>query len=634
MQLFKLLKYILPALWITLAISCAEEIPLPDEIHNQHEILVDGENLILEGSMSVPDMQQVETRSLGMTLSLPDMHLYFIEFTDEGSPLVNTYIRTYEAEEEIVSGNLIKFKLTLRATTRPRILHLIALPKTESLSVKNGVEGAILPELTTTGGVDAYWRRLRFPTGYCSEAGGGKWQPDPDLKKKLTEVQLIRNFAKISMRSEAPDFTLKGFEVINIAGKGSMVPWNTKTHTFPEFFDTDGSIRDFKELSEEYEGYLPVNTPTLNQVSGPAVPGDFGLDDKYFYERPLNPEERSYIIVKGFYKDADYYYKLDIGQNDDNGIFQYYHLLRNFNFIVNIKSVNAKGYTSAADAAQGSVYNNISFDIDLSHLMNMSDGKEIIYVSYTTKVLTSPEPQKIDFEFRYVDMASGKNNNSGYKLVGLKPGEVIESVSTETNLNGWKHVDINIKGAQTETKMQSFTVVKPSTGLGRMITLILHAKWDLANIRTYPKSRKDWGSEANIDKVRVAQKAPFTLFFDLPNNLSESLFPLDFTIESEEQVIENEPGIGFMDVKSGESLYNPNVIRIQYHRHITWTQYTTMLDIATANGGLLIKEGDKEIHRVYCHFRNTMQLNKTKQYHIRIRNDNFNDGNVAVTPID
>ncbi len=616
-------------------VACSEtDIPSPDSGENSGAV-VSGDDVTLYASVSMPDFAAISTRSLSSTLSLPDMHLYVVEFTDEGNPLLNTYIRTYEAEDEEVIGDVVKFKLTIRATSQPRIMHLIALPKDFPLDIKYGIEAAVMPALTTSDGVDAYWRRLRFPTGYCVDAGGGQWQTDPKLIESLTGVKLIRNFAKISMKSEAADFILQGFEIINIAGKGSIVAWNPKTRSFPEFLDDDDEMLDYHSLTKEYEGYLPANTPLLNQVAGPAAPLTFSLDDRYFYERPFDPVVRSYIIVKGLYKGETNYYKLDIGKNDPNGIFQYYHLIRNYNFIINIKNVSASGYSDAESAANGSVYNNISFDIDLSHLMNISDGKEIIYVEYTNKVLTSPVEQTIDFRFRYVDMNSGASNNSGYRLVGLEPGEVIESVTEDKADGDWRTVSMTIRPATTETKMQRFAVVKPSSGLGRHITLILHSKWDFDNICAYPSYTNVWGT-GNRNRIRKEQATNFTLFFDIPANISESVFPLDFTIESEDQVIENEPGVGYMDVKSGTSLFGNGQTRIQYHRHLTWTQYSALnaaLYPATgASDGVLIKDADgHDVHRIYCHFRTTMALTAGKVYKIRVHNENFEDATVSLT---
>ncbi|MDE6810921.1 MAG: hypothetical protein K2J15_01075, partial [Muribaculaceae bacterium] len=126
-------------LWILLLTTgCSDEIVPVGGTGSGQEAVIEGEEMTIYGSIGVPALKEVDTRSLTATLSLPDMHLYLVEFTNQGDPLVNTYIRTYQAEEETVVGDVIKFKLTVLATTQPRILHLIALPKSETLTVKYG----------------------------------------------------------------------------------------------------------------------------------------------------------------------------------------------------------------------------------------------------------------------------------------------------------------------------------------------------------------------------------------------------------------------------------------------------------------------------------------------------------------
>ncbi|MDE6559415.1 MAG: hypothetical protein K2K29_05975, partial [Muribaculaceae bacterium] len=399
------------------------------------------------------------------------------------------------------------------------------------------------------------------------------------------------------MRSTAPGFTLQGFEVINTAGKASIAPWDTDTRSFPDFFDNDGNLRAYADLNKEYSGFLPANTPIQNQVAGPAAPSLFSADDKYFYERPFDAEERSYVIIKGVYQGNVNYYKIDLGKNDSNGIFQYYDLIRNYNFAINITNVSAAGYTTVAAAAEGSVYNNISFDIDLSHLLNMSNGNEIVYVEYTTKVITSPTPETFDFRYQYKTVSNGWISNANSTVIGLEPGPVIKSVSDWVLDNNWRVYTIESRPATTETKTQTFTVVKPS-GLGRTITLILHSKWTYENMRAYPGDSKVWGVQADCNKIRRAQGQPFTLFFDLPADLSESVFPLDFVIESRQQIMENQPGAGMMDVQSDPSLFGGGQNRIQYHRHLTWTQYNSLNPTAYptegAQGGIMLKATDAQ----------------------------------------
>ena len=154
----------------------------------------------------------------------------------------------------------------------------------------------------------------------------------------------------------------------------------------------------FATLSANYSGVIPSGLTFSNPEAGPVVEDD--VSSKYLYERPFNSIRHTYILIKGRRSGdtEDSYYKLDLGKNDDNGVFHYYSILRNYNYNIVLKSVTTKGYGSALKAAQGVVYNNFSFDIELESMLNISDGTEVMYVNFTTAVLTEPEIKTLDFK--------------------------------------------------------------------------------------------------------------------------------------------------------------------------------------------------------------------------------------------
>lgn len=356
-------KYLSVLIAFLSLLSCSDDIPI-SPIEDSGKAVLDGENIILRGSVTLPESPDVSTRTIGDNPSLSDLHLYAVEFTDAKDPLVNTFIRVYEAEKEAVSGDQVNFSITLRSTTLPRILHLIALPKSQSLNVEKGIEGAVIPALTTQGGMDAYWRRLEFPDGYCVETAG-TWDVDPQLRAKMTRVPLIRNYAKFTMVNNAEGFDLLGFTLVNTPSKGSIAAWNPSTRKFIDFLNGDNEPLEFSQVSGVYAGLNPQGTAIENQILPPegSPIADNASEPQFMYERPFSETARTYIIVKGKRNGKIFYYKIDIGKNDDNGIFRYYNILRNFNYKVTLKTVSADGYDTVGEAAAGTVFNNISFDI-------------------------------------------------------------------------------------------------------------------------------------------------------------------------------------------------------------------------------------------------------------------------------
>lgn len=118
----------------------------------------------------------------------------------------------------------------------------------------------------------------------------------------------------------------------------------------------------------------------------------------------------------------------------------------------------------------------------------------------------------------------------------------------------------------------------------------------------------------------------FTIFFDIPDNIPEVLFPLVFTIESSLQGLENEP-MGNIVVGSGPSLFEDiDGNRIQYNKSVTWTEYNSplRLDVRDDNGTLIENEsGGPNIHRVRCRFRTIEDVENGTKVTIRIANENF-----------
>lgn len=636
---------------LTLAACSAEE--LPDVIVERDDFAyIDGDKVVVNMSLATPDMQDVSSRALDSMPDYNDMHLYLVEFDDNGGPLVNTLRKVYTPEEETPQSDRIRYKVTLDQTDRPRVLHLIALPKNEKLKIDYGVEASVIPSLKTTGGTPAYWRRLSFPNGYIN--GSKELAVELD---QLKHVALIRNFACISMSNETEGrFTLKGFAIINNPESGTIAPFKTADYTFPEFLKAgENNTFEYKVLSQTYPGIAPSNLTLANQSTDPTGPvvGDDSTP-KYIYERPFSSIRHTYVIIKGRRTGdtEDTYYKLDLGHNDDDGIFRYFGILRNYNYNIVLKNVATQGYKTALEAAQGVVYNNFSFDVELSSMMNISDGDEVVYVNFTTAVLTDEkEEQVIEFKYRYRSLSSSNPtyNNDDANFIDLKPGSVIKSVDEEgktDDSDGWRTVKLTVYAAQTETKRQSFTIVKKS-GLGRTINLILHRKWTLTNPCEYAGTLENWdGSSANKGIAGPEIGDSLTIFFDIPDNLEEAMFPLTFTLEADRQNIENNP-LGKLIVTYGNSGFAglpgyPATIsgrHIKYEKQVTWTEYNDPLKANDPyDNGTAIPNGDGTYtHRIRCRFRTTTQLDDfdfdESETVVLITNPNFNYAMVPFTRV-
>ena len=629
----KTLKYIFGLLLLTLVGCSAEDFPEVKTPENDFAY-IEGDKLVVNLGVDTPDMGVVKSRALGGDIDYSDLHLYIIEFDDNGNPMRNTFKTVYTPEEETPEQDRVRYKVKLNLANQPRILHLIALPKDKELNIEYGVEAIVIPSIKTDGETPGYWRRLTFPNGYGEKDDDGKILTTPELER-LRSVALIRNFACISLVNEASSFTLKGFAIVNNPNAGTIAPLKTSDYTFPDFLDGNQQPYGFSTVAASYSGIMPAGTSLTNQEAGPVVNDD--IAPKYMYERPFNSIRHTYIIIKGRRDNdtKDYYYKLDIGKNDNNGIFRYYSILRNFNYRIILKGVAAQGYETVMEAVQGVVYNNFSFDIELSSMMNISDGNEVVYVNFTTMVLTDPESQTIEFKYRYRSLTSTTSptfNNDDVNFIDLEPGEVIEEVEygTTNDSDGWRSVLIKCKPAETETRTQSFTIVK-SSGLGRTINLILHRKWTLSNVKEFAGTEENWDASTPDEGIAGGGVGDdLTIFFDIPDNLQEAMFPLTFTLESDRQNIENNP-LGMLVVTSGTSGFSGvQGSRIKYEKNVTWTQYNDpLLEEDPYDNGTAIDNGDGTFtHRIRCRFRTITKLEDFEfdqsETQVLITNDNFN----------
>lgn len=701
----KYLHYILIYLLGLFFAGCSDAFT-PESVKNESNAKIIGDKIVLTAAVDVSGFQEASTRAFSDSPNLENLNLYIVEFVDNGSPLINTLNAVYRPDEdsETVEGDVVKYKVTLNRTDQPRILHFLALAD-DNLQIPNGVESSVMPGLTSTNTNDAYWRRLEFKGGYCDHnTTDDTWDFNKDFRDKLLgdettgpkNLKLVRNFAKVTVgiaddamvAEGGTGFTLEGFMIVNTPQKGTMVPYSTTNKEFPEFLDTEGNPLPYQTVAAEYSGNSPANTLLSNQVTS----GDGSIIDtkslssytqgskvwnclpsQYLYERPFNSLNHTYIIIKGRYHnkltnpdDDSSYYKLDLGANDASGIFRYYGILRNYNFFIRINRIETSGYKSVSEAAEGSVYNNISFDISTDHLMNISDGKDIVRVNFTTAVITEPNVT-LDFRYAYkkgiLEAGNGTYNNDDATIIGLGndnvPGAVIKNVRylgdkfLENDNTPWRTLQIECEDPTAVTKTQEFTIVNSKTGLGRTVTLVSHLKWDFENLcqfagiwENYPETYNGlYRQETNGNKgtqitglnnstydfrCGTEVSSRFTIFFDIPDGIPEVLFPLEFVIESDLQGLENEP-MGTIVVASGPSLFseNGNDNRIQYRKSVTWTEYNSPLrmDVRDDNGTVIGNAEDGPVtHRVRCRFRTIETVANGTIVRVRIANDNFNWG--------
>ncbi len=614
-------------------------------------------------SIAIPDMPRLATRAFGDTPAA-DLKLTVFEF-EKGSDPTNTFLtKIYQAETltqtNVANGATVDFRINdLLMTESPRVLHFVVAP--QHLDAKYASEAVVFSNLSVRDNSQAYWGRVEFPNGYGTVDKNMKPQLTDEAKQKLTGVNVLRNFAKVSVEVAATataNFQLTGFELVNVPTSGTVAPYNSGRQEFPQMFDDAGTMLGYLAVAgngsgqQGYSGIMPANCGfrNLEENFSPVADGGrpaWSTRDAYLYEHPFESTRRTYVILQGNYRPTTTdawqtcYYKIDLVRlNEESGMTEYYDILRNYDFHINVTGVSAPGASTASEAISGVSYNNISADVDARDMLQISDGANIVEVSKTNIIFTNTTP--VEFLYRYSPVGgfSSETTNAKLHTNGLNAGDVIASVPAPevyTDADGvvWVKRVITPKPIpEAGTREQSFYVVD-ADGLGREIRLVAHVPYDYSDIEVYPGSENGRPtSAAGQGTVSPLSGQPFTVYFNLPAGMPEAMFPLTFILESNRQNMENNP-IGTLVVTSGQTGFPTTEVyevpRIKYRKTVSYAEYLYKTDannnLITDGAGNYVENTD---HTVRCRFRTINSLaelpgapTQTVTY-LLISNDYFN----------
>ncbi|WP_281513971.1 hypothetical protein [Phocaeicola sartorii] len=568
------MKKILFGIFVLLLSACSnEEIvesPQPEE----------GATAELTMSINVPEASSA--RSFGEAATITS--LYLVVFDKQG------YLaESAQATDFNTNGDETTFKVTLHQTTSKRIIHFIANYEIGDLAY--GSESEIIGRMTVSGNQDAYWQRVELESGIAN---------DEATTAKMKRVPLLRNFAKITASANLPNFTLEGFAVVNTLSKGTVAPYNTHGGGFANFISGEVCLSYDAIAAQGYEGFVPGDATINSEL--PAEDA-FQATPYYMYER-RHPGDNTttYILLKGKYnKGASTYYKLDMVYKNAGDVLTYYNLLRNFQYAVTINSVTGNGYSTIEEAAAQPANNNFSGSVLTKSLLNISDGKERLIVSFTDTTLVNTD--KIILKYKYIpDINSNNANNDAVDLTLVKQGEVIGTVRklSGQDSQGYSSIEITPNEPGNLTLTQTVTLIGGS--LSRDVTFTLRME-QIMEVSCSPTK-----VAANVgESVDVSIK--------IPNGLSETLFPLTFLIEAEALSLYPNASEDYMPVKVGASIVpsKNGASSFGFEKELTYDDYKN----------ISVQNGNKEI---VCHFLTNKEESGSTVY---VHNKYFNLGEAS-----
>ena len=602
------MKKIFYSILMVLALFSCQKFDIEDIDISQ----IDGDKVIVNIGLDVPEMSPL-TKAFGddPLAAGTEMPLHIVVFDGEGM-----YVERATANFVSISpSDQINYQCTLTASSNKRILHLVgnvASPATV------GTEYDVFAEFAVQGTQDAFWQRVVLDNGIRTDNGS----LSPETAAKLTRVPVVRNYSKVTAvkASTVTNFTITGLTVVNTLNRGSVAPYNGAALSFVDYMKPSAEEKKCKTygelLQEGYTGNIPPGTTLINTPSSlsSATYKNEG-EPFYLYERTQPGDQtNTFAIIRGRYNGSttDTYYKVDLIYNE-GGVNKFYHILRNFNYEIEITHVSARGSATAAEAAAGTAFNNISADVQLKNLTNISDGTARLFVSYTDTIINTTNDVKFRFKY-YPNYAQGTPNNNGVQI-GVENGTIFSSGSVLSNTPitsgqwaGWNEVTLDVTGTiGSLAKRQAVTVIAPGTGLSREIRYVLRQKRTM-HVTCAPKVLNQI-VHANGD-----------VHIDIPNDLDSTAFPLQFLVDTDTKSLYprvDGPAVGQI---------MPLVVTVDangrgsfaFQRTLTWTEYLGLSASPTYPGH----------KRITCWMETNEGVTSTTddEIHVYVTNKYFNDG--------
>lgn len=501
----KKLLYILSLVLIT--VSCADELV-------EMKPIVDSNKVTIDFSVSIPEVP-VHTKAFADAPALTNLYLAVF---DENGFLVEYVPADSENKQYATSnGTSYKYSVSLTLSDTKRIIHFLANAPT---TLRYGTEEEVITALYTEGTNDAYWYRKEV-NGIKATLVNKVLVPTDDTKTALTNIPLVRNFAKIEVTTkQGCAFTLQSYAVINAPNKGSVAAYSRATGSFVDYPGKTAAVL----RTGGYDAFVPGDATLNSDITNLKLNEITSRSPSYIYERETPIANPVYILVYGQFGGNNVYYRVDLRDDDGN----YFPLLRNFKYKVTINEVTHTGYSNPQDAANSVGSGDISSSIETEHLTNISDGEIRLTVDYTSKVRVTDDNVALKYKLEKLGEAtlnSVKITCEGEALRGIVVnGQTVkEQTVNNPQLNAWITLDVDPAQIGAEQKTGTITIVATYDGdrtIQRKVTYTLRRPYEM-EIKCVPEEIP-YGINEKV-KVNIT----------IPDDLGSSMFPLEFNIEAQ-----------------------------------------------------------------------------------------------------
>ena len=601
-----------------------------------------------------------------------------------GEPVTTTVPVSEIADYPLADGasevELYQFSVQLELSDQDRTIHFLGNID-ENRLITGSRSYQILPALLSYEGKQAYWQKVYMPAilprlddfNQPVMNADGTYVPSEATEALLHYIPLIRNYAKIQLTDATADedeFDLYSYAVIYYPKQGSVVPYRSNVNREVEdpfsFGVADASAYrfsgyercDFSKLDGdlEYPGNL---SPTVEfdydipdadlfvhpeNSAGRVIRYDKDDPDQgfYIYERgiPNANMDPTFVIIRGKFGDSEeyYYYRLDLMETkivNYESVYQYYPIYRNFRYNILLNRISSVGVSTPEAAAKSSGAEDISADISMSHLSDISNGKTRLVVEpFMSKTYTGPNDEGYYYIYArfFNDINSADPNTEwGSVSVELVPMEdqsenilvLYDDVGNEVQAfypssqsmggePGFRIVRFNTKEPGNVTRTQKIRIT------GR--NLYTHEDYPLyREVEISLQRKQPMTVSCSMPEMPLQKGAKQEIRVTIPTGLPASMFPLDFTIEAELPTLtpDNKAANNNLPVTSGLSISDNDGYTgkqtIQFIRTLTWAEYNSL----PAEDGL-------------CSFSSFFKSNRSRSATtVWVANEYFIKGNVS-----
>ena len=534
---------------LSMLASCQQESPIELSKSN-------GKECTLSFKVNIPESQIYSRNEFNNGTNITIDNLYLLVFDEHGilqakyqatKTLANEDSNTYDSYSAtgIVQETEYNYRVNVVPRSEKTIIHFIAnCPVSYDDIPLNKSESELIQSLTTEDEKTAYWQRMVLD--YLGEDGSD----EDTVVDNLPTVYLIRNFAAVQVTQIASLKFLQAYDLVNVPRNGTVAPVLFTAQTgFADYLQTvsEGSNL-YKELTDDgYHGAEPQGNTYSPSIA--ELPDNISnTDELYLYERNhqgVTAEDITFLIVKGTYNGGTYYYRVDFAEN-----FEYLNILRNFRYVITIKSVTGKGYDTPAEAARGNSVNNIDVDIEVEKI---SDGTHYLFVTPTAITVLNQQNKTITFNYE----TDEESVTCPFTSASETSGAFTDVTPGTKGDNNQGTISVAMKyysnGVPNQKQNQTFKVKTPS-GLYREVKVTLIDGFEFQNV-TFTQN-----NEGNYEYS-----------FTIPAGLEKSMFPLELFLF--EESCSFSPLGDAMSVKLVNDNKNENRQTWGYFATLDWEEY-------------------------------------------------------------